>query len=965
LADNATIRLPDRLLVSWRAEGESITSAWWPPFSWYPGGSVIKFSPYTPIYSRRWSKKLIPGIERDKQATFFDIKSISWQDLLDEIKRFKKIKSAPFDPTLIEPRKLEGSITHEEIIAEYWKAKPTYRDRLRVGSRVSLRRGKKRKHWQSREEYYFPSKSECASKERLHELAAIGPAYPLARTRIGCNWKTGPNLLPGFNLVPRVRMETMQRTINICGGDLLHDPIHSEDFRLVCGLVEKPPESAPTIDLKDFKPGFTLIRKNKPIIRRDYFGEQLPHRTAKELKGLLNPYDTPGPDYEPIECCLKPANGSHFPKKIYYTSKEDEQYWKDIESTSNSSRLYRYSISDMIKKIKDLHKWNDESPGEPEYHHITREYGKRMKRYIKLNKYTKSKINYKFKDKDKVMRQGDNTFGPDVWREVATVAAWRRVNNKTNKIKIPESTLGTFRGPIIETTIANCGYGLVHHIDENFLIRTKFTHSMCLDVNKWSIRPLRPNPEAVHADSNLLLTITVLKQLMKSMKVKMISDDPECFRCPFPPRPPKNYRKITGKYRYEYLGPLDEDFKKTRPITSDMEGEGWFVDANEQGNTVGGISPPLAPVQEDWDNTSHKPPNWRTGPFTHQKFLTRRYRRCIRSYIYQHPPMLIRRPREEQSKYLGEWTTISKCAPGKEAKADVCECKGCPHAFESSLYEREYDDQLLPPELSWSKACYGIFYHLPYVNPCQAASYVEKSEWLEQGVKPNLELIKSWNLLGGNVDTKWASSDKKVKEKSGDASWPGDPYTPRPEDAPWRKFKGTPIGELTEKAPDPGSRALHYLHFYARLGNDPKFIKSKLGDPTGENLKQFFIDRGIGEANAEKYLDLLVIYEGERRARQELKKQLRNLNKKKLKANWGAALKRKEIRAQICELNQTPKVLVKLDRYPDNIDPLYYVNRKCYQKDWGFNYLCFRLSHRLSHLELGEIISILERDELK
>jgi hypothetical protein len=183
------------------------------------------------------------------------------------------------------------------------------------------------------------------------------------------------------------------------------------------------------------------------------------------------------------------------------------------------------------------------------------------------------------------------------------------------------------------------------------------------------------------------------------------------------------------------------------------------------------------------------------------------------------------------------------------------------------------------------------------------------------------------------VNTKWATSDKKVKEKREDKEWPGYPYTPSLDDDPRIKFKGTPIGDLTKDDPLPGSYALGYLFCYARMGNDPDFVKSELGNPTGENLIKFFISQMIGQDNAKKYLDILVNYKSKRKAIQKLKKKLRDLNKKKLKTNREAALKRHKIRAQILKLSPTPKVLVKLYRYPDSIDPLYYVNRRCYKED--------------------------------
>jgi hypothetical protein len=628
-----------------------------------------------------------------------------------------------------------------------------------------------------------------------------------------------------------------------CGGFVIYDNVHAENVCTACGLVQYVREPAVELYPEDFKPDFFLIKKDKPIIMRDYFGNPFPPIKWNELKKIMNPDNNPGPKVTPIECLseriyllretdsysnywdevrkqsgllcdvheskpylledifsqlfnflfkisefkiLSPAyiipnnpwtNGSidlkrldpnrmvkdtgqkeliqsHYPKKIAYTSKDIQAFWKDIGEKHKICRIYKhipaietscgikYDISKLIDHLSSELAWNDKSPGEPSYHHYSLEIGKRMKRYIKLNKYTKLNINYKFPEKDFVKCRPD-TFGPHVWQDIAAFRKYHKDNNKTNKTKIPEST-GTIEwGPYDKPVIADCGYdGFTCYTNERY----QRTYQICLYVNEGRIRCLRLSPEAIHADSDIRLSVPVLKQLMRLMHVRLIDEEPEYERCTYPIPSPESYRKITGKYQHDYLGLDDEYFndmedlkKYPHPIASHVEGDDWFVDAIEQGNTAGGLSPSRGSAQENsGDDKDHKPTNWKSSPFTHEKFLKRRYRRCIRSYAHEGPQKLFRRSKEKQSEYMGGWGYETKCAPGKEAKADISECKGCPYAVESSFYERECDSERLPLELKWSIACYGTFYHIPYVHPYQVASNTGTSNFLEQQVKTNL-----------------------------------------------------------------------------------------------------------------------------------------------------------------------------------------------------------------------------------
>jgi hypothetical protein len=924
---------------------------------------------------------------------------------------------------------------------------------------------------------------------------------------IGCNWKTelrsirfNDDPLCGFDLMPRVRIETMKhieecgrRKVKCeCGGDLVHDPVHSENICVVCGLVRGRREPFKKCYSANFRPAFTLIRMNKPTIRRDLFGNPLPPMTAKELKNRLNPQNLPGPNKTPIEClsnpiylireidtysaywddvrkdsgllcdvhetppylaedifsqlfnflfklskykplapdpiwhntdypwnprsigkerpwtpgsicffCGEPKKKridpnrkfkdqtefvqSHYPKKIDYMPKEEEEFWKDIVQKHNNSRAAkhmpalsktRYDHNRIKLKLKGSIEWKDESPGEPEYHHITDEHGIRMKRYIKPNKYTKSNINYRFSGKDKVMRQGDNTFGPDVWREVATVAAWRRVNNKTNKIKIPESTLGTFRGPIIETAIADCGYGLISYMDENFLERTKFTHSMCLDVNKWSIRPLRPTPEAVHIDKDILFYAEYVDKYRESKderdalngKKRGCMLNKTRLKCTSPfdlmklyfmisPAPLRDgYQKIAGIYPPDCLGlgeradekesedeeVFDEEDRRLSPITSDIEGDDWYERATEFGNIVGGVSGTTELYIAPGDRVSHVRPGFSSGPFTHGKFLREPYRRCIRSYADEGPQKPFKR---------AIWPILSgRCAPGKEAKADICECKGCPYAVESSLYEREYDDRYLPPELSWSKACHVTYHHLPYINPYQVASYAKIAKFLKAAKQNELSI--------GVKKPRFFTDEEKVKEylENPRIPWPGRPYAPSKKDDPRMLYAGTPIADAVKESPEPATRALLLLHSYALFGSD---------EPTGKNLKEFFIKSKESESNAKKYRDILTIYEKDRQIRNHLREQLKDLrnypNSRRIAAKRRMArVQTRKLKLKLTKMQSKtkPKVLVKLNRYPGRSKHLYYINRGCYQKDWRGRQRSFRLSHWAT---FGKIKSILNK----
>jgi hypothetical protein len=239
-------------------------------------------------------------------------------------------------------------------------------------------------------------------------------------------------------------------------------------------------------------------------------------------------------------------------------------------------------------------------------------------------------------------------------------------------------------------------------------------------------------------------------------------------------------------------------------------------DMLQNGNYLGGYEKPKDIIIDD-----HAPIQEWGGKASDHLFTHKAFKRCLRKI--QHPSI----------------ECLAKCIyPDKKS------CIKCEYAISTSLKNREHsyisESGDLPNELSYQKICFETLLQIPYINPAMVASDRSWSRFLENAVKPNLEWA-SVNLNRPDAVLEGPTSAPSVKKRRENPSthWDARSYVVSLNEDPRILYRGTALANLLEKAPDPGSHALWILHEYARLDEGPNF-KYERGLPTVKNLKKCF-----------------------------------------------------------------------------------------------------------------------------